>query len=643
MQNKSETQEPNVPCQNCKRSSNLKCIWCDTIYCSVKCQFEDWNEHKDICLKSKGIVSELVISDHVKQPGKPFISHIARDLNNMRLKRLASAETNNKVALCKAEALKRSKISAANAEALKKPTHSVQERLKVASTRDSKVQSVSTKAIDDYEYSLKLDKPMKKEIKSPITFKKEVRSPIAVKKVIRSPITFKKEKIEIMDDVDVKSEEVSVTLVPNRIIELANKVQGNRKWKQYEIPTQVDEDGFFKATITDYGIPKLGMQSYVVSPLGLKDQCVAHLRQLQQVYKSTTFEPLPVDKIKRHDLVVALFGITWNRAIVLEVTDTMICVRSIEHGTNCFIKDFSKIKAPLPAELQKKSFIIEVIFENENEVDGIDINSVVSMKMMSEMSGTNLATLKTINKIVDDCDASLDDELFERFEKISISTTVTDGPFREEVVRKVEVTTYDEKIIKTKSLDERKYLSRQMVKDFHTGDNIKLTFLDGSQLQNGRAHFCEYLPENVEFYMKIDKEIKDYIANNVDEGNYTPANNELVLAKYNDGLYYRGVCESIKDGIALIYFLDYGGSEHVEIEDIFKIPSNLLYTICAHTCRVKFSEVDLSTVNIEVTVNQLFDEQHIACKVEKLKSDEYPYQLTIDKSLAVINKIYFSE
>ena len=39
-QNKFEPLRPNVPCQNCKRNSNLKCIWCDTIYCSVKCQCE---------------------------------------------------------------------------------------------------------------------------------------------------------------------------------------------------------------------------------------------------------------------------------------------------------------------------------------------------------------------------------------------------------------------------------------------------------------------------------------------------------------------------------------------------------------------------------------------------------------------------
>ena len=400
----------------------------------------------------------------------------------MRLKRLASTEALNKVAIAKSEALKRTRITYSKAEAVYKPTTSVQNRLKDVIKKESKVQPViSAKAAEFFEYSLKLEKPIKTEPISP-------------------PITIKKEVIED----DVKPKDVSVTLVPNRIIELANKVQGNRKWKQYEVPKQVDEDGYFKATITDYGTPKLGMQSYVVSPLGMKDQYSTHLRQIQPVYKSTALEPLSRDKIKRHDLVVALFGITWNRAIVLEVTDTMICVRSIENGTNCFIKDMSKIKAPLPAELQKKSFIVGVIFENENDFE-ININSVVSMKMMSEMSGTNLATLKSIHKIVDDYGTTLDDEIVEQFEKISITATISDGPFREEIVRKVEVTTYDEPSSKVKSLDERKYLNRQMIKDFHTGDNIKLTFLDGSQLENGLAHFCEFLPENIDFYLKIGK------------------------------------------------------------------------------------------------------------------------------------------
>ena len=105
---------------------------------------------------------------------------------------------------------------------------------------------------------------------------------------------------------------------------------------------------------------------------------------------------------------------------------------------------------------------------------------------------------------------------------------------------------------------------------------------------------------------------------------------------YNDGLYYRGVCESIKDGIAVIYFLDYGGFEDVKIEKIIKIPSNLLYTICAHTCRLKLSEGDISYLNRKATVNKLFEQQHFTCNVQKLKNDKHPYELTIDKSLVVL-------
>lgn len=108
-------------------------------------------------------------------------------------------------------------------------------------------------------------------------------------------------------------------------------------------------------------------------------------------------------------------------------------------------------------------------------------------------------------------------------------------------------------------------------------------------------------------------------------------------------MYYRGVCEKVENGCALIYFLDYGGFDEVEIKNIIKTPSQFLYTICAHTCRLKLSEGEWSNLNIEATVNKLFDEQHFACKVEKLKSDKYPYQLTIDKSLVVFTKTYFPE
>lgn len=144
-----------------------------------------------------------------------------------------------------------------------------------------------------------------------------------------------------------------------------------------------------------------------------------------------------------------------------------------------------------------------------------------------------------------------------------------------------------------------------------------------------------YVLYNLLIDLFSDKEIKDFVDNNVDKGNYTPATNELVLAKYNDGLYYRGVCETVKDGSALIYFLDYGGFEKVETKNIIKLPSHFLYTICAHTCRVKPSGGEFSNLDLKATVDKLFDEQHFACKVEKLTSDKYPYQLTIDKSLVV--------
>lgn len=294
-----------------------------------------------------------------------------------------------------------------------------------------------------------------------------------------------------------------------------SKVEGNKKWENYEIPTKLDEDGYFEATIIDFSTPKLGLQSYIVSPVEFKDQYINHLKQLQQVYKSSTLEPLLHDRIKKCDLVVALLEITWHRATVLEVNDTMVVVRSIETGTTVYVEDLSKIKAPLPAELQKKAFTIEVIFENDHDIK-VDLNTIVSIKMTTNFKGTNSAMLKIIDKISDekvkDSGDFKHEEVFKKFESISIRDkpdtlfdfkAISDGSVEQKVVNKVKVTSADVRTTQNKSFDDRKYLNSQMVKDFHTGDNIKLTFLDGSQLSNGLAHFCEFRPENVDFYWKI--------------------------------------------------------------------------------------------------------------------------------------------
>lgn len=412
---------------------------------------QDYNDHKNFCLKSKGIVPKLISGDPLKKSSNKISnSHIVRDLNNMRQKRLAREA------------------------AFKKPTTSVQQRLKNACLKeDFKVQpSVTVKVPDSNNVSDSL--------------KKETISP----------------SIAIKDE----------------IIVIENKPTAP-KWKNYEIPTKLDEDCYFEAIITDFGTPKLGYQSYIVSPVEFKDQYINHLRQLQQVYESSALKSLSRDGIKKKDLVVALLGITWHRAIVLEVNDTMVVVRSIETGTTVDIdvKDLCKIKAPLPAELQKKAFTMEVIFENGQEIE-VDLNRVVSIKMMTNLSGTNSAMLKIndniFDKKVDNSKDSKHDNVFKKFETISIRDkpdilfdfkAFSDGTVEQKVVNKVEVTSADVRTTQNKSFDDRKYLNSQMVKDFHTGDNIKLTFLDGSHLSKGLAHFCENRPENVEFYRKIGK------------------------------------------------------------------------------------------------------------------------------------------
>ena len=387
------------------------------------------------------------------------------------------------------------------AERLKKPTNSVQQRLKDACTRDYKVQPFVPVQypVDVVNRESKQHELIKKEINSP-PFSPKVQPFVPVQYPV--DVVNRESKQHKLIKKEINSPPFSPKDDPNRLIDLFNKVKSKRNWKQYEIPKQVDKDGYFKAIITDFSKGKLGGQSYIVSPVDLKDQYLAHLRQLQQVYKSTVVESLSRDKIEKNDLVVALIGITWHRATVLEVDDKMVVVRSIETGCNCFIKDFSKIKAPLPSELQKKAFIIEVTFENDYS---IDINSIVSIKILSDMSETILATMKLDNEVIEIEDSDSDafeDELVEKIEAISRGPEKRNVliDFEETKLTKVSATSLD---AKCKSIDERKYLNSQMIKDFHTGDNIKLTFLDGSELTKGIAHFCELNAENVDFYLKI--------------------------------------------------------------------------------------------------------------------------------------------
>ncbi|KAH8232331.1 hypothetical protein KR032_004332, partial [Drosophila birchii] len=70
--------------------------------------------------------------------------------------------------------------------------------------------------------------------------------------------------------------------------------------------------------------------------------------------------------------------------------------------------------------------------------------------------------------------------------------------------------------------------------------------------------------------------------------NYVPCIGEVCVARFSeDKVWYRGVCQEIKDDKVLISYFDFGNTEYVDVEDLKPVNTKLLYEIYATKCYIE--------------------------------------------------------
>ncbi|XP_020811305.1 uncharacterized protein LOC110186459 isoform X2 [Drosophila serrata] len=122
------------------------------------------------------------------------------------------------------------------------------------------------------------------------------------------------------------------------------------------------------------------------------------------------------------------------------------------------------------------------------------------------------------------------------------------------------------------------------------GDNVDIMTLSTEELRNSgyitALHFeSESDAENFQSSLNLVASHGECAHNVVVD--YVPCIGEVCAACYSgDNVWYRGVCQEIKDGSALIFYYDFGNTEYVDFKDLKPLNSNLLHVIYATKCYI---------------------------------------------------------
>lgn len=120
---------------------------------------------------------------------------------------------------------------------------------------------------------------------------------------------------------------------------------------------------------------------------------------------------------------------------------------------------------------------------------------------------------------------------------------------------------------------------------------------------------------------------------------FSSSDGELVLSKFEDGYYYRGVCLQNSDSDAKVHFLDYGNDFLAKHESILQLPPHMLYARRSHSVNIKLaSGRPIEDIDADKTVDLLMDANIFEAEVEMLPGSVLNYLVTLDDSLVVFKK-----
>ncbi|KAG5675141.1 hypothetical protein PVAND_005069 [Polypedilum vanderplanki] len=540
---------PNL-CSICDRPAFLTCIDCDTIYCSAVCQVADWSEHQ-------------------KLPA--HINKTRSSINNI----ISSVQPRSNVQRTKASSFEKeprfklpsnNKSTVLSALTKSKPNVSVNDRLKLAAMKETVSQKNQSTMTSESTVSVSSAKTnLSDKLNSLMINEEQIQEKSEVEGLINTSSSDSDSILNVPDSSNNST--------------FSDKYKTNRK-------LQLQDDGFCRVFVKHRHYIDDEQLVYYILPIAFEEEYKKYLQTLDNTYNDRNFRPLELSSFIKNapELIIAKLENNFARCAVLTKVDVNNCIQviDIDSGSKKILNITKDImKAAINREYEIMPYCIKAILNNVDASD-IDFDDVIEIKeLKSTEDGYIIAEVKYSDS---------DDEE----ETLPLPTSTV----QDKQDNKTEEKRYTVKDIKLKVLKPGK---------------IKLSFLDGSKLKEGKMCICESLNENTKFFEELDNDISNYVKANPNAGNYVPILHELVLSKYTDGNYYRALCKNIDENGCSVVFLEYFNDFYVQFKDIMKLPESLLRKSVSRVISIKlasgksFSDVDIDASLNQFEINQEFE------------------------------------
>lgn len=260
-------------------------------------------------------------------------------------------------------------------------------------------------------------------------------------------------------------------------------------------PSAKDFEGFFMVEVTAIHTPK-SVYSVILSES--KDAIYLFKHLLNVTYNDEVNNPTM--QISRSDLpkylkslMIVKLDEQWTRCRLQQNDNEKFELEDIDTGKTSRFNMFLRMKKALEPEKMKSALSFKVKFENDPGTIAVGD----SLKIC--MTNSNLYGIST---------ARLD-------------LQKTEVPIKEpkKVIASLEWEDDDEPIVEK---EPPFMINRILVKSLPKTGKLKLNYVDGSRLEQGKMSVYESTDENKLFYEKLYDDIQAYIATHHDKNNYTP-------------------------------------------------------------------------------------------------------------------------
>ncbi|XP_050543343.1 uncharacterized protein LOC126906674 isoform X2 [Daktulosphaira vitifoliae] len=359
------------------------------------------------------------------------------------------------------------------------------------------------------------------------------------------------------------------------------------------------------------------------------------LRHLESIMFEDSTKFQPVKLIKQFMPCAIYFAHNWYRGEIYEViNETTARVKLIDLGNFEVIRCIKEIFSLLP-KYQGKSMLIKINIQPiPEEILYANCYKVIGKKFLEDSTIVKLIEPNVMNHSYGDLEnvglpsfssTPIPDDMngFD-FNKDNLDQNVNNGN-----VSKIQPEIITNKLLSNNQNSLNQSSQKFVIKDVQharwpKGSKKNLTFLCQSKdYLVMRDHLVD------DAVTDLETKIQEYCLENIDM--YSPALEELCIAKYSDDLWYRALCVKKpdmfnKNNNYTVYFLDWGIEYSVIPEDLREMPKNFIYLpASAIKCFVKDLDVSVTrwSVNTIKAVGKLMLSVLNCHIIEKISNDCY--------------------